>query len=128
MIRSPSAASKPRNGSGARACSPTRPPTRGVQDRVDRSRAIGLEGRGQGSRPALVEERRQRLDPFVAEPAVGVDREDTGQVAALVEEIGRLGQLGRDERGDGILARDADARARCRTRVRAIRPARTRAL
>ena len=50
------------------------------------------------SGPLGVEDVGQRLDTVVAQPAGRVGRQDAGEVAALVEELRRLGQLGRDER------------------------------
>ena len=39
----------------------------------------------------------ERLDAVVAEPAGRIGVDDPGQVAALVEQLGRIGQLADDE-------------------------------
>ena len=44
----------------------------------------------------------ERLDAVVAEPAGRIDVEDPGQVAALVEQLGRIGQLADDEVDDRV--------------------------
>ena len=44
----------------------------------------------------------ERLDTVVAHATGGIGGQDAGEVAALVEELGRIGQLGRDEGRDRI--------------------------
>ena len=89
-----------------------------VDDRVDRARSVALERRGQRIGPALVEDVRERLDAVVAHPAGRVGGQHPGEIAALVEELGRLGQLGADEARDrlgrevGPLRLDAEMRLR----------------
>ena len=68
-----------------------------VQDRVDRPGSVRLEGHRDGVRALGIERVGQRLDAVVAEPARRIDVEDPGQVPALVEQLGRIGQLADDE-------------------------------
>ena len=44
-----------------------------VDGRIDRSGPVGLDRQGQAVRAAIVEERRQRHDPLVADAVVGRD-------------------------------------------------------
>ena len=67
--------------------------------------------------------------PSSHEPAAGIRGEDPGQVAALVEQLGRLGQLASRRESDEVApARSPAAPASTPNRVSAMWPARTRAL
>ena len=73
-----------------------------VEDRVDRPGAVGLEGRRQRVGTAHVEDVGEWQEAVVADPAGRIGGQHPGEVAALVEQLGRIGQLGRDEAGDGV--------------------------
>ena len=99
----------------------------GVDDREDRARPVALERRRQRVGTPIVEDVGKRLDTVVAHPAPRIGGQHAGEVAALVEELGGLGQLGRHETRDRI-GRDVGPLGLDGECVRAIRPASTRAL
>ena len=74
----------------------------GVEDRIDRAGAVRLERRGESVRPACIQELCERSGPVIAEPAVRIGREDPGEVTALMEQVGCLIELGREERDGAI--------------------------
>ena len=90
MARRASSASKCMNGSGLDRLLDDLAADPAVDDRVDRPGPIGLEGRRDRVGPAAVEHVGQRLDAVVADPAGRVGGQDPGEVAALVEQVGRL--------------------------------------